>query len=402
MHMPSFARAARRGDARRPEIDLSRDAIAEVSRVCAAAARGDLEQRILYIDDASPMGAMQRDINHLLDMTDAFVRESSASLLASSEERFYRRVLTRGMLGSFRHGAALINTATEQQAKSAAQRAERVRLSAAFEDMINEVVHGVAATATEAEATARSLMASAETTSREAETAEAAAVTTSQHMATVASASTRIADAATEIETQVEHSRVMAEQALAEAQRANAVVTGLESAARDITRVVAIINEVALQTRMLALNAMIEAAHAGDAGLGFAVVATEVNSLSTRTAKATGDIELMVETIQEATADAVKATAGITETVTGMHELLSGMRRAVASQGTATGLMGKSINQAVEGTRQVSETVATAAAGSVQTQDAADQMVASASDLSRVAESLMGDVDEFLGQMRKH
>lgn len=401
MNMLSFGRAANRSEAPASDEAALRAAMAQVSRVCAAAARGDLEQRILNIHDDGPIGAMQRDINHLLDMTDAFVREASASLTHAAEEKFYRRVLTRGMRGSFRHGAELINAATEQAARLAAQRVERVRLSDAFEDRIKEVVHGVASTATEAEATARSLMESAESTSQEAEVAASSAVDTSQHMATVASASAQIAGAAAEIEKQVEHSRVMAEQALAEAKRANEVVSGLESASRDITRVVGIINEVALQTRLLALNAMIEAAHVGDAGLGFAVVAAEVNNLATRTAKATGEIELMVETIQTATAGAVGATAGIATTVTGMHTLLAGMRRAVGAQGEATVQMGVSINRAVEGTRRVSDTVATAAEGSVQTQSAADEMVQSASDLSRVAESLMGDVDQFLGQMRK-
>lgn len=82
--------------------------------VCHAASRGDLEQRITRIACDGEMGELLHAMNHLLDMTDAFVREATAALEHASRGEFYRRVLPEGMLGSFRQAAESINAATQQ------------------------------------------------------------------------------------------------------------------------------------------------------------------------------------------------------------------------------------------------------------------------------------------------
>ena len=89
--------------------------IARAEQVCREASRGNLEARLLHID-AGPAGlrGLLRAINHLLDMTDAFVREATASLQCASEGRFFRRVLPNGMLGSFGVASRSINDATRQ------------------------------------------------------------------------------------------------------------------------------------------------------------------------------------------------------------------------------------------------------------------------------------------------
>ncbi|HPF40956.1 MAG TPA: methyl-accepting chemotaxis protein [Phycisphaerae bacterium] len=86
--------------------------IREAAAVCRAGARGDLERRLLNIDASGDLGDLLHAINHLLDMTDAFVREATASLEYASSGKFFRRVLLEGMLGSFRRAARSINGAT--------------------------------------------------------------------------------------------------------------------------------------------------------------------------------------------------------------------------------------------------------------------------------------------------
>ena len=81
-------------------------------------------------------------------------------------------------------------------------------------------------------------------------------------------------------------------------------VDGLNSSATQIGGILALIKEIAAQTNLLALNAAIEAARAGEAGRGFAVVADEVRKLAERTTKATADIASLVETIQGDTQNA--------------------------------------------------------------------------------------------------
>ena len=88
--------------------------INEATRVCSSAAKGDLEARILNIDESSELAPMLHAINHMLDMTDAFVREAGASLSFASEGKYFRRVLPHGFLGSFKQTAQTINEATKQ------------------------------------------------------------------------------------------------------------------------------------------------------------------------------------------------------------------------------------------------------------------------------------------------
>lgn len=122
--------------------------IAEAIRVCTAASRGDLEARVLHADQAGPqLRELMHAINHMLDMTDAFIREATASLEYAGQGKFFRRVLPEGMLGSFKRASQSINAATgemherSKQLKLAQQR--RLELEADFQN-VREVTAALA------------------------------------------------------------------------------------------------------------------------------------------------------------------------------------------------------------------------------------------------------------------
>ena len=97
-------------------------------------------------------------------------------------------------------------------------------------------------------------------------------------------------------------------------------VKRLGESSQQISKVVSLINQIALQTNLLAINAGIEAARAGEEGQGFAVVAEEVGSLAARSAAATREIEQIVDNIQQETASVVEAMElGTAQVVEGTH-----------------------------------------------------------------------------------
>lgn len=97
------------------------DWIREATKVCQRAARGDLEARVLHIDEEHETAPMLHAINHMLDMTDAFVRESTTSLSFAAQGKYFRRVLPEGLQGSFGNGAHVINDSTIKLGSEASQ-----------------------------------------------------------------------------------------------------------------------------------------------------------------------------------------------------------------------------------------------------------------------------------------
>lgn len=125
--------------------------------------------------------------------------------------------------------------------------------------------------------------------------------------AQASSESTRDADRQAQAAIGVVDKTIVDIRALAEeVGRAAQVITDLEGHSREIGGVLEVIRTIAEQTNLLALNAAIEAARAGEQGRGFAVVADEVRTLASRTQKSTQEINGMIERLQNASQQAVK------------------------------------------------------------------------------------------------
>ena len=86
-------------------------ACSEINQVCKRAAEGDLSARVVHTDRYGEFGPTLVALNRALDLVDAYVRESSASLRFAAQGTYYRPFLLRGMAGEFRHGAEQINIA---------------------------------------------------------------------------------------------------------------------------------------------------------------------------------------------------------------------------------------------------------------------------------------------------
>ena len=121
----------------------------------------------------------------------------------------------------------------------------------------------------------------------------------STNVETAAVAADELSHSIAEISRQLSHATEIVDHATGEARATDEQIAGLATGAQKIGDVIKMIRDIAEQTNLLALNATIEAARAGEAGKGFAVVASEVKSLAVQTAKATEDIASHIQGVQE-------------------------------------------------------------------------------------------------------
>ena len=168
----------------------------------------------------------------------------------------------------------------------------------------------------------------------------------------------------TEISGQLARANEVVRNAAADATATDADITALSKVARRIGDVVKLIRDIAEQTNLLALNATIEAARAGEAGRGFAVVASEVKSLAVQTAKATGEISKEISSVQTSTEGAVTAIRAITQRMQAINDHASEVVGAIGRQELATGQISHNIASAAEGSNAVVSALSDVAMGS--------------------------------------
>lgn len=360
-------------------LRTQRRRISALKRVVEATAEGDFSQSV-PIDGNDDLGSMAAALDRMVESLKHKSEQMVKVVRHAAQGDLTQQVTVKGSdpMGQMGEGLSLLMRDWSRSIQKIQAGAEHLSTEAS---QINTVTTRMTQTAESAAREVGSVSRSAtEVNERLLEAAEAAEAVT---------ASVReIARGATEA------ARV-ASDAVKRAGDADAWMKKLEGQSRDIGDVLKLIASLSGQTHLLALNASIEAAIAGQAGKGFGVVAQEVKALAGGTAEATGKIEQSVKLIREDTAGASEALAAISTIIRRIHEIQQSISVSVEEQARAVERISSCVKLAAqESQAEVSQLGGVAHASSA-TASGASQLAKAAQALDALSSELKALVQQF-------
>ena len=341
--------------------------VAAVSKQASKIAGGDLNVETLDIERTDEIGDLASAFNDMSEMLGTV--GAQARLVADKE-------LTSPELDAELPGELGDALAT---------------MIASLRDMIDQLrgsSQQLAGAADELSTVSVDMGSSAEQTSQQATTASATGDEVSSSVATVAAAIEEMNATIREVALSATEASSVANEAVDVAKLTSNTITKLGVSSEEIGSVINVINSIAEQTNLLALNATIEAARAGEAGKGFAVVASEVKELANQTATATEEIATRIQTIQEDMTGAVSANEQIGETIDRINEISATIASAVEEQSVTTAEIGRSIEDAASGTQDIAVSITEVASAADSTRQSTEDTRRSADEMSRMATDL--------------
>ncbi|MBU6235108.1 MAG: hypothetical protein KGQ41_04630 [Alphaproteobacteria bacterium] len=293
------------------------------------------------------------------------------------------------------------NQQAQKQRAEEERKAAMLAMAQSFDEQTHDIVQSVIQSAIGLKAAAEQMASSFQSVVQSGLVVSSAANIADQNVQTVASATEELSASSREISQQVSAVATKSSMAAVGADKTSQSIAELDRLAQSIGGVVGAIKDIADQTNLLALNATIEAARAGEAGKGFAVVADEVKKLAMETASKTEEINKQVTDIQQAVKVSVEAVDIILKEVKQIDAAAASVSSAVEEQNAATSEISRNVTVASEETQKVSSSIVEVNDVMSEAERGVVTVTQSADKLNAVARNLEAQIADFLATIRK-
>ncbi|MTI09212.1 methyl-accepting chemotaxis protein [Curvivirga aplysinae] len=302
---------------------------------------------------------------------------------------------------------ALKIRALEEEQRQAQRIAEDARnqalrdMATAIETQMDKSVQSIKAQAQEMIDVAAEMRDSSAIVSSNATTVGHSADESNRMAQTVSAATEELAVSIRTITDQMSASRDVSNKAVNANVSTKEKIQALSGTVSEISEVVSLINEIAEQTNLLALNATIEAARAGEAGKGFAVVASEVKSLASQTSKATETISNNIENVRGETQKVVDAVNEVDTAIEEVDAIGQEISDSISQQQEATDEISVSVAKSAQVAQEVSERTVEVATEAESTKEKSSRIETTIASLSENISNLSTELKVILDEAGK-